>query len=205
MTAQDERLRQQIAFLTEVDKLKGVVRRTPLTDSSRLENSAEHSWHLMLAAVVLREYADHECDLLRVLELMAVHDLVEIDAGDTFAYDADGQRTKAARELAAADRIFGLLPSAQATQIRGLWEEFEAQQTSEARVANALDRFQPLLQNACSGGGSWRNHRLTRAQVLERMAPVKGALPRLWPTVLEIVDSFCASGLLQAVSDPEIV
>jgi 5'-deoxynucleotidase YfbR-like HD superfamily hydrolase len=198
----DARLSQQIAFLVEADKLKNILRRTPLVDSSRRENSAEHSWHLVLAAMVMREYVTEECDFLRALELMAVHDLVEIDAGDTFAYDAIGQTTKASRETAAAGRIFGLLPSGQASYFRALWEEFEAQQTSESRFANALDRFQPLLQNACSGGGSWRTHNLSRDQVLQRMAPVEVVLPNLWPAVLDIVDSFCASGLLRSVRDP---
>ena len=197
----EERLAQQIAFLVEADKLKNIIRRTPLVDSSRRENSAEHSWHLVLAAMVMREYISEECDLLRALELMAVHDLVENDAGDTFAYDAADQMTKAVREVAAADRIFGLLPAGQASYFRALWEEFEAQETVESRFANALDRFQPLLQNANSGGGSWQAHSLTRDQVLTRMAPVENVLPRLWPTVLEIVDSFCASGLLRTVHD----
>jgi putative hydrolase of HD superfamily len=196
----DGRLAQQIAFLVEADRLKSVSRRTPLVDGSRRENSAEHSWHLALAAMILREYTAERVDLLRVLELVTVHDLVEIDAGDAFAYDAVAQSARAARELAAADRLFGLLPADQAGYVRGLWEEFEAQETVEARVANALDRFQPLLQNAHSGGGSWRTHDLTRADVLRRMAPVERALPTLWPTVVEIIDSFCEVGVLRSIN-----
>src|SRR5690349_20942545 len=128
------RLARQIAFLAEADKLKTIVRRTPLADQSRLENSAEHSWHVALAAIALREYAP-EVDLARVLELIAVHDLVEIDAGDTFAYDPDGRvhTTKAARERAAADRVFGLLPPDQGAKLRERWEEFEAMDSAEAR------------------------------------------------------------------------
>jgi putative hydrolases of HD superfamily len=193
----EDRIARQLAFLLEADKLKSVLRRTPLTDGSRRENSAEHSWHLMLAAMVLHEHAADACDLVHVLELLAVHDLVEIDAGDTFAYDVASQSTKVARERAAAERIFGLLASGQAAPFRELWEEFEAQQTSEARFANALDRIQPLLQNAASGGGSWRTHDVTRAQVLARMAPIEAALPALWPSVLDIVDAFSASGVLR--------
>jgi putative hydrolase of HD superfamily len=196
----DGRLTQQIAFLVEADRLKSISRRTPLVDGSRRENSAEHSWHLALAAMILREYAAERVDLLRVLELVTVHDLVEIDAGDAFAYDAAAQSARAARELAAADRLFGLLPADQAGYVRGLWEEFEAQETVEARVANALDRFQPLLQNAHSGGGSWRTHDLTRADVLRRMAPVERALPTLWPSVVGIIDSFCDLGVLRSVN-----
>ena len=141
-------------------------------------------------------YVPFEFDLLRALEMLTVHDLVEIDAGDTFAYDAAGQITKAERERVAAERIFGLLPADQASRLHELWEEFEVQQTPTARVANAVDRLQPLLQNAYSDGGSWRSHHVTRAQVLQRMAPIESTLPGVWPMVLEIVDSFCGSGLI---------
>lgn len=192
-----DRLARQIAFLVEADRLKSVIRRTPLVDGSRLENSAEHSWHLALAALVLREHAAAPVDLVRVLELVVVHDLVEIDAGDAFAYDAAAQSIRAQREEAAADRLFGLLPSEQAAYVRNLWDEFEAGQTIESQFANALDRLQPLLQNASSGGGSWRTHDLTRADVLRRMAPIETAMPAIWPTVVEIVDAFCVVGVLK--------
>jgi putative hydrolase of HD superfamily len=192
-----DRTSRQIAFLLEADKLKSILRRTPLIDNSRQENSAEHTWHLMLAATVLHEHVPMPFDLLRVLQLLVVHDLVEIDAGDTFAYDVAAQSSKPAREAAAAARIFGLLPADQAASFRLLWEEFEAQETIEARYANALDRIQPLLQNASSGGGSWRAHDVTRAQVLARMAPIERTMPALWPAVLEIVDAFTASGMLR--------
>jgi putative hydrolase of HD superfamily len=197
----DDRLAQQIAFLLEADKLKQIVRRTPLTDASRAENSAEHSWHLVLAAIVMAEHVPVPVDLLRVLEMLTVHDLVEIDAGDTFAYDPSDLGTKADRERAAADRLFALLPPDQAARLRAVWEEFEAQETAEARFANALDRFQPLLQNACARGGSWRDHALTREQVLHRMDPIKSMLPDVWPRVLAIVDAFCAAGVLRTQSD----
>ena len=193
----DDRLEQQVAFLIEADKLKQVLRRTPLADSSRRENSAEHSWHLIVAAIVLLEHSAGDVNLLHVLEMLAVHDLVEIDAGDTFAYDAQDLVTKEERELAAAEHIFGLLPPDQASRVRSLWDEFEAQQTPDARFANALDRLQPLLQNACAHGGSWRDHDLQREQVLRRMAPIESALPAAWPLVLKIVDDFCASGVLR--------
>ena len=193
----DDRLAQQIAFLIEADKLKQVIRRTPLTDGSRRENSAEHSWHLALTAIVLREYSAEEVDLLRVLEMVAVHDLVEIDAGDTFAYDAQDLLTKAEREQAAADRVFALLPADEGARLRLLWEEFEAHETADARFANAVDRLQPLLQNASAKGGSWRDYDVERSQVLRRMAPIQQAVPAAWPLVLKIVDDFCASGLLR--------
>lgn len=193
----NERLARQMEFVAEADKLKRVLRRTPLTDRSRHENSAEHSWHLAITALALAEYAD-SVDLRRVLELVAIHDLVEIDAGDTFAYDRDldVHRTKADRERAAADRIFGLLPADQGPRLLALWEEFEAAETRESQVANALDRLQALLQNATAGGGSWIEYRVTRAQVLERMAPIESSLPALWPWVTEVIDRFCATGAI---------
>ena len=203
-----DRLTQQIAFLLEADRLKTILRRTPLTDGSRLENSAEHSWHLVLAAIVLAERTAADVDLLCVLEMLAVHDLVEIDAGDTFAYDASHLGTKAERERLAADRIFALLPPDQAARLRARWEEFEAHATPEACFANALDRLQPLLQNARAGGGSWRAHDVTRQQVLHRMEPIRSTLPVLWSRVLGIVDDFCAKGVLRtdqpAVGTPDV-
>ena len=192
-----ERLTQQIAFLVEADKLKSVIRRTPLVDVSRLENSAEHSWHLVLVIMVLREYGQPGVDWMRVMEMVAVHDLVEIDAGDVSAYDVDALAAKLVREQAAADRIFGLLPADQQEHFRQLWEEFEAQATPEARFANAVDRLQPLIQNAHSGGGSWCGQTLVRAQILRRMAPIETSLPDVWPHVLEVVESFCAAGVLK--------
>jgi putative hydrolase of HD superfamily len=192
-----DRVARQIGFLIEADKLKTVLRRTPILDRSRRENSAEHSWHLMLAALVLREHLSVACDLLHALQLLVVHDLVEIDAGDTFAFDRDGQATKAERERVAAERLFGLLPSDQAGEFRALWDEFESHDTAEARFAHALDRIQPFLLNAWTGGGSWLTHDVTREQVLRRMAPVETTMPAIWPTVMEIVDVFCASGLIR--------
>ena len=192
----DDRLARQIAFLVEADRLKTVLRRTPLTDDSRPENSAEHSWHLALAAMTLAEWAPPGIDLQRVLELVVVHDLVEIDAGDTFAYDVAANHSKAAREQAAADRIFGLLPEEQAVRVRGLWDEFEAQATAESRYANALDRLQALLQNMQAGGGSWAAYGITRTQVYARMRPVETALPEVWPFVESVIARFCASGAI---------
>jgi putative hydrolase of HD superfamily len=194
------RLAQQIEFLVEADKLKNIIRRTPLTDNSRLENSAEHSWHLALLAMTLVEHVPERVDIGRVLELVTIHDLVEIDAGDTFAHDPIANLTKSERERVAAERIFGLLPIDQATAVHALWEEFEARQTPEARFANAVDRLQALLQNMRSDGGSWLAHRVTRAQVLRRMAPLETALPAVWPFVLDVIDRFCETGAIAADS-----
>lgn len=193
----DDRLESQIRFLVDADRLKSILRRTPLVDGSRPENSAEHSWHMILAAMIMKEYVEGPLDMQRVCEMTAVHDLVEIDAGDTFAYDLVANESKAAREREAADRIFGQLPPDQGARLRALWEEFEDQTTLESRFANALDRLQPLLQNAYAGGGSWSSHHLTRAQVLRRMAPIEATMPTLWPLVLAIVDRFCAIGVIQ--------
>ncbi len=193
---ENDRLTRQVTFLVEADKLKTVIRRTPLTDNSRLENSAEHSWHLALAALTLCEHAPAGLDLLRVLELVALHDLVEIDAGDTFAYDAEAFQTKAEREAAAAARLFGMLPEEQAARFHRLWEEFEAQLTPESRFANAIDRLQALLQNMEAGGGSWSAHGVTRGQVLARMAPVRTAIPDVWPFVVAVIDRFCDLGAI---------
>ena len=191
-----ERFQRQIAFLLEADKLKSILRRTPLVDNSRQENSAEHSWHLTLAAVTLFEYAPAGTDLLHALRLLIVHDLVEIDAGDTFAYDPAHQESKEAREREAAERLFGLLPEDLAGQLRGWWHEFEAMLTPSARFANALDRLQPLLLNMHSGGGSWRTHRVARSQVLHRMVPIQSWVPAAWPFVLDIIGRACQGGLI---------
>ncbi len=197
------RLQRQIAFLVEADRLKSVIRRTPLVDKSRLENSAEHSWHLVLTIMVLREYGPSDIDWMRVMEMVAVHDLVEIDAGDVSAYDVSGLAAKARRERDAADRIFGLLPGDQCERFRGLWDEFEAQDTREARFANAIDRLQPLLQNEHAGGGSWCTQVLADRQILVRMAPIETSLPEVWPHVLEVVEAFCQCGILRRTSGDE--
>ena len=199
----DDRLGRQVAFLAEADKLKTILRRTPIAEGSRPENSAEHSWHLVLAAMTLAEYAPPGVNLRRVLELLTIHDLVEIDAGDTFAYDTAAYETKAARELAAAERIFGLLPPDQRAWFRACWDEFEANHTLEAKYANALDRFQALLLNMKSGGGSWRTYRISRADVLRRMEPVRADLPQLWPLVVEVIDGFCQSGAIKSQGHEE--
>jgi putative hydrolase of HD superfamily len=189
------RLLQQIAFVREVDRLKSVVRRTSLIDRSRLENSAEHSWHLALMAMVFAEHAPPGTDILHVLRMLVVHDLVEIDAGDTFAYDTAGHADKAAREQAAADRLFALLPADQGADLRALWDEFERGHTREARYAVALDRFAGMLQNWAGGdGGTWRQHAVTREAVMLRMAPIAEGVPGLWDVILEVVEAAAAAG-----------
>jgi putative hydrolases of HD superfamily len=188
------RLDQQLSFVIELDKLKNVLRQTLLTDRSRRENSAEHSWHLATAAVVLAEYASAPIDVTKVVRMLLVHDVVEIDAGDTFAFDVTANLDKADREQLAATRIFGLLPPEQAEGLKALWEEFEAVTTPEAQFANAIDRLQPFLQNSRTEGGTWRLHNVTRTQVLKRMEPIRLYLPKLWPPVAHFIEQACAKG-----------
>ena len=187
-------LERRIRFALEADRLKGVVRRTRLVDGSRLENSAEHSWHLALLAVLLADTAAPEVDSARVVRMLLVHDIVEVEAGDTFAYDVDANLGRDERERLAAERTFGLLPRGQGGELRALWEEFEAGETPDARFAVALDRFQPLLLNFYGGGGSWLEHGVTRAQVMRRMDPIREGAPALWPVVLDAVERSCRAG-----------
>jgi len=191
------RLDQQLAFILEIDKLKSILRQTPVTGPARRqENDAEHSWHIALMASLLSEYASSAIDITRVTRMLLIHDIVEIDAGDTFAYDVAGYSDKEERERLAADRLFGMLPADQAAELRVLWEEFEAFTTPESRYANALDRLQPLLLNSRTGGGSWSTHQVTRAQVLSRMEPIRTGTPELWPAVLAIVEDAFGRGWL---------
>ncbi len=190
------RLARQLSFLVEVDKLKQVVRRTSLIGGLRHENSAEHSWHLAVMAVVLAEYAGAVIDLRHVLRMLLVHDIVEVDAGDTFAFDLQGNATKAEREQMAATRIFGLLPEEQSEALRAVWDEFEEGVTPEAKFANALDRFAALLSNHHNDGGTWRQYGVSREAVLRRMDPIREGAPGLWPLVLQVVDAASATGAL---------
>ncbi|MEO0827605.1 MAG: HD domain-containing protein [Cyanobacteria bacterium J06642_9] len=193
-----ERLSQQMQFIVEIDRLKTVLRQTPLIDQSRRENSAEHSWHLAIMAIALADYAPEGVDIFSAIKQVLIHDIVEIDAGDTFCYDANGNLDKAAREIAAADRIFGLLPQDQSQEFRALWDEFEAQATPTARFAAALDRIQPLLHNYHTQGGTWKQHSISKAQVMKRMQPVETGAPKLWPMVLETVENSVDEGFLTA-------
>lgn len=164
----NERLRKQMDFILEADKIKQIGRQTYLSDGIRKENDAEHSWHLALMALLLKEHSNEQIDLLKVVTMVLIHDMVEIDAGDTYAYDEAGYATKRKREVAAADRIFGLLPEDQGAYLRDLWEEFEAYETAEAKFAHTLDNFQPLMLNDATDGRSWVEHHVKKSQVLKR-------------------------------------
>ena len=190
------RLTQQIAFIVEIDRLKQILRQTYISDQSRPENTAEHSWHIALMATVLMEYAPPGADLLRATKMLLIHDIVEIDAGDTFAFDEVGNQTKVEREEQAAERLFGLLPPDQNSELRSLWNEFEAQQTPTAQFAAALDRIQPLLLNQQNQGGTWRKFGIRRDRVIERMRSVEVGAPALWSMVEEAIEECVAAGYL---------
>jgi putative hydrolase of HD superfamily len=193
-----KRLQQQIQFLLEIDKLKDVLRQSYLLQSRRRENSAEHSWHFALAALVLAEHADTPCDAVKVAKMALIHDLVEIDAGDTYIYDpAYNAAAKAAQEQQAAERLFNLLPPDQAAEFRQLWDEFEACQTPEARFAAALDRLLPLLHNVHTQGISWQQHGIHSAQVYERnQPPIQQGSAALWEVADQLIREAVEKGWL---------
>ncbi len=197
-TGVDERLGQQITFLLELDRLKSIIRRSPLVDRSRLENTAEHSWHLAMLAIVLADRAGPDVDVLRAIKLVLVHDIVEIDAGDVYIYDDAARVGKQANEQAAADRLFGLLPDDQAAELRALWDEYEARDTPTGQFAYALDRLQPLLLNAASGGGSWVENSIVESQVRRVNGPIQNGSDELWQLATAIIDEGVASGALVA-------
>ena len=190
------RLDQQIGFILELDTLKSVLRRSYLLNNTRRENSAEHSWHLSAMALVLAEHANADIDQLRVLKMLLVHDIVEIDSGDTYIYDAAGNDTKAVREQKAAQRIFGLLPDNQKLELMQLWQEFEARETPEAKFAAALDRLMPLLHNYHTEGRSWREHGITKQQVLNLNRHIADGSQSLWEYAESLIDDAAAKGYL---------
>jgi putative hydrolases of HD superfamily len=192
-----ERLDQQLRFVTEIGRLKGVLRQTMLTDPGRRENSAEHSWHLAVAALALAEHAPPGTDIGRVIAMVLVHDLVEIDAGDLFVYADEAQQARQEEaERDAADRLFGLLPRDQAATFRGLWDEFEERRTPEARFARGLDRLQPMLENLNVGGGTWQEHGITADQVLVKVRLIEDGSPALGRYARDLVARAVTAGIL---------
>lgn len=187
---------KQIQFIMELDKIKKIGRQTYLSDASRKENDAEHSWHLALMAFVLADYSNEPIDVLKTMKMVLLHDVIEIDAGDTYAYDTEANKTKRERELKAADRIFGLLPEAQKSEYRGLWDEFEAMETPESKFANMLDKVQPLLLNDASGGKSWAEHGVQISQVLKRDERVHEGSEEIWAYAKSILDKNVKNGRL---------
>lgn len=193
-----DRLRSQLGFLLELDNAKQVLRRTYVTDGSRRENDAEHMWHAMIAGIVLAEHSAEPVDPLRLACMLAVHDIVEIDAGDTFVYDASGRADTVARERAAAERIFGLLPDDQAEQFRSLWDEFELKATPTARMAGAIDRLLPVLMNRAVGGRTWAEHGITAGQVMSVNSSIADGSPVLFEVVRHLLDDAERDGILRA-------
>ncbi|MBR3315126.1 MAG: HD domain-containing protein [Atopobiaceae bacterium] len=195
----DDRLERQMSFVLEIDKEKNILRQTHLSGHGRRENDAEHAWHMAIMSWLLREYANEEVDITRVMLMCLIHDVVEIDAGDTYAYDAEGLKTQAVREEAAKQRIFGLLPDDQAKQLMELFDEFEAYETPESKFAHAMDNLQPITLNASNGGSDWREHGVSAAQVYGRQSKSALGSQRLYDEVIQpIIERHIASGEIRS-------
>lgn len=192
-----ERFEKQKQFVLEIDQEKKILRQTHLTGGGRRENDAEHAWHMAVMAYLLREYANEPIDLAKTLMMILIHDVVEIDAGDTYAYDESGKATQKEREEAAAERIFGLLPEDQGRELRDLFEEFEAYETPEARFAHTMDNFQPVLLNDSNGGGDWREHGVCRSQIEKRNEKTGTGSREIWEYMREIIEKNVRKGNLR--------
>lgn len=190
-------LLNQIAFIKEIDKVKYIQRKTKLFNSDRNENDAEHSWHLALMAIVLAQYSDEPIDVLKVLKMVLIHDIVEIDAGDTFIYDSQKNHSNTDEERLAANRIFGLLPKKQAEELIAVWEEFEAGETNEAKFAKAMDRLEPLLQNTSNNGGTWKEFGVGYQKVYEKKSVIKEGSKSLWNYAEGLINESVAKGILK--------
>ena len=193
-----ERADKQFDFLLEIDKEKKIGRQTYLSDGSRKENDAEHAWHMAIMVLLLSEYSNEKIDVLRTVSMVLAHDLVEVYAGDTYAFDEKGKETQRERELEAADRLFGLLPEDQGIKFRALWDEFEAWETPEAKFAHAMANFQPLMLNAATGGKSWQEHGIRLEQVLKRNQASQKGSAELWDYAYEnFIEPSIRSGVLK--------
>ena len=192
-----ERIEQQVAFAVEIDKVKNIFRQTWLSDGKRKENDAEHAWHAALMAVLLAEYSNEPVDTLKVVKMLLIHDLVEIDAGDSYAYDEAAQATAHEREQKAADRIFGMLPKDQEEEFRSLWDEFEEYETPEARFAHVMDNFQPLLLNDAADGKGWKEHQVKRANIEKRNRKTSKGSKRINEYIEQIIDRNIEKGNIE--------
>lgn len=188
---------RRLEFIMELDKMKTIYRQSLLLDRSRTETDAEHSWQLAMMAIVLREHAPEGTDLLKTVKMCLVHDIVEIDAGDTFAYDKEGNLDKAEREQKAADRIYAMLPGEEGRELRELWEEFDRCESKEALYANALDRLQPMMIHAYTDGANWLKHEVELDDVLKRAEPIRLGLPKIWPFLSNMLYTAKELGLLK--------
>ena|SRR6218665_10400 len=192
-------LLKQVAFIKEIDKLKYILRKTRLFNSDRHENDAEHSWHLAMMTIVLAEHSDKPIDILKVLKMVLIHDIVEIDAGDTFIYDAAKNHTNTDEELVAAKRIFGLLPEKQAEKFIAIWQEFEEGITNEAKFAKTMDRFEPLLQNVSNNGGTWAEFNVPYQKVYDKKKAIKNGSATIWNYAENLINESVEKGILKKV------
>ncbi len=198
---EENRLIKQLAFIKEIDKLKYIVRKTRLFNSDRHENDAEHSWHLAMMVLVLAEHSNEEVDILRVLKMLLIHDIVEIDAGDTFLFDGAKDHLNSDEELVAAERIFGLLPEEQKNEFMSIWQDFEAGETADAKFAKSLDRFEPVLQNLSNGGGTWAEFNVPQDRVMQKISPIKPGSQVLWDYTEEAIEEGLKQGSLIKVDE----
>ncbi|NEU06889.1 HD domain-containing protein [Flavihumibacter sp. R14] len=194
---QSDDLLKQVNFIKEIDKLKYIQRKTKLFNSERQENDAEHSWHLAMMTIVLAEHSDKPIDVLKVLKMVLIHDIVEIDAGDTFIYDSLKDHTNTDEELLAAKRIFGLLPADQAEEFIAIWNEFEEGMTDEAKFARAMDRFEPLLQNTSNNGGTWAEFNVPYQKVYDKKKAIKDGSASIWNYAENLIDESVKKGILK--------
>lgn len=192
----DERLQKQLAFILEIDKEKNIFRRTHLSGNGRNENDVEHAWHMAVMAYLLQEYSNDKIDILKVIIMCLIHDVVEIDAGDTYAYDNEGLKTQKARENAAKERIYSLLPKDQKEKLIAIFDEFEEKQTAEAKFAHAMDNLQPLLLNNSNEGGDWKEHKVTSSQVYARQSRTKDGSETLYQVTDKIIRDNIRKGSL---------
>jgi putative hydrolase of HD superfamily len=191
-----ERFRKQLDFILEIDKEKNILRQTHLSNGGRREDDAEHAWHLAVMTYLLSEYSNRKIDVAKTMLMTLIHDIVEIDAGDTYAYDAEAKKSEKAREKAAADRLFGLLPDDQNEKLRSIWEEFEAYETPEAKFAHVMDNFQPMLLNHSNHGGDWKEHGIRRSQTEKRNEKTPEGSAAIWDYMKKILDENVAAGSL---------
>lgn len=203
MRMENENLLKQIAFIKEIDKLKYIQRKTRLFNSDRHENDAEHSWHLAMMTIVLARHANKAIDVLKVVKMVLIHDIVEIDAGDTFIYDIAKNHSNTEEELIAAKRIFGLLPAEQGAEFIAIWEEFEAGTTDEAKFAKSMDRLEPLLQNTSNQGGTWAEFNVGYQQVYEKKKAIKNGSAIIWNYAESLINDSVEQGILKKSTEIE--
>jgi putative hydrolases of HD superfamily len=193
---QTDDLLKQVSFIKEIDKLKYIQRKTKLFNSDRNENDAEHSWHLAMMTIVLAQHSDKPIDVLKVLKMVLIHDIVEIDAGDTFLYDTVNNHTNSEQELIAAKRIFGLLPKEQAGEFIAIWQEFEEGITDDAKFAKSMDRFEPLLQNTSNNGGTWKEFNVPYQKVYDKKKAIKEGSTSIWEYAEKLINESVEKGIL---------